>query len=160
MTTTLERCALLVLLLAMTAWPGFAEAGAGRGKAGPAIALAALAKAKPTYPRPLGPTHVAKEPIRVERYTHRPATDRRKGLAPHSFWTRPHPGRKGSADYVRRRLNIPHQVTRREEATLPKGTAYHERPVKGGRNHSREVIVHQRVPRGALRLRESPAKGR
>lgn len=117
-------------------------------------ATKALQKA-PVYRRPWGPRHHFRKETRIERYTNRPLTDKHRGLPRHSFWKSPEPGRKGSATHLRQKLNIPHPVKRREEIIVKHGSAYHERPIKGGRGHAREVILEKRVPGKELKLRES-----
>ncbi len=143
-----------LLLCAVLGDPCPALAGAlgkalGRGSTGKvAVGRAPVAR------RPLGPLHTFKEPTPLERFTRRPRLDRSRGLRPDSFWARPGQGRKGTAEHVRRKYEIPHRVTRREEFVASPGTRYHERPVKGAPRGSREVILHERVPGSHVTLRE------
>jgi len=142
-----------LLLVVTFAGPTVVKAGS-LWKAGARGAARGLAGKVHVYRRPLGPRHHFTYETRLERYSNRPRTDKIRGLPPHSFWKRPEPGRKGSAEHVRRKLDVPHQVRQREEVIVKPGTLYHERPIKGGRGHSREVILEHRVPADALKLRE------
>lgn len=143
---------LLLLSMAWGATP--VEAGSLAKAAGKGAARGVLQKA-PVYRRPVGPRHHFRKETRLERYTNRPHTDKIRGVPRHSFWKYPEPGRKGSATHIQRKLNIPHPVKRREEIVVKKGSAYHERPIKGGRGHAREVILEKRVPAKEIKLRES-----
>ena len=102
----------------------------------------------------LGSTHMFQQPIRLERWTNSPRTDLRRGLRPHSFWVRPGPGRKGGLQHLEKKLQLSHPVRQREEMAVRPGTTYHERPIRGGSGHAREVMPHDRVPKDALHLRE------
>lgn len=146
---------LVLFILAAGATP----VGAGSlGKAiGKGAARGILRKA-PAYRRPLGPKHYFRKETRLERYTNRQRTDKIRGLPPHSFWTRPEPGRKGSSVHIQRKLNIPHPVKRREVIRVKPGTVYHERPIKGGLNRSREVILEKPVPGKRIHLKERLTK--
>jgi hypothetical protein len=108
--------------------------------------------------QPLGPIHKFKEPTSLERWTNRPKTDAQRGLRDHSFWVRPHPGRKGGNEHLRDKLHLDHSVKRREQRVAPPGTTYHERPLRGGPAHEREVILHNRVPKNALEFKEKVRK--
>jgi len=135
--------------LGLTLLPLVAEGGS-LGKAAARGAARSIAKALPR--QKLGPIHRFRKPTPLERFTNKPKTDLRKGLDPHSFWTRPEPGPKGSAAHVRKELNIPHSVRRGERMTAPPGTRYHERPIRGAHGRKRETILHNRVPRKNLEL--------
>ncbi len=93
----------------------------------------------------LGPLRRARRPMKVLHVTRHPSIDARRGLPRHSFVVGARRGRLPKRAAVRRYLNIPHRVTARETIVLPKGTRYHERPVRGGRRYQREKIIHDRV---------------
>ena len=132
--------------------PKVAEAGLGKTVAKGGVR--GVPHKVPTYRRPWGPRHSFRKQIRLERYTNRPLTDKTRGLPRHSFWKYPEPGRKGSAIHVQRKLNIPHPIKRREEIIVKRETAYHDRPIKGGHGHAREVILEKPVQGKAIELRE------
>jgi len=103
----------------------------------------------------LGPIHTLKKPTIVERFTNRPATDKARGLGgkgKHVFTRRPRVGRKGTAEHIKKELNIHHPVKQRQKIVLPPGTQYHERPIRHGEAYSREVIVHGRIPGKAVKV--------
>ncbi len=106
-----RRLLAVLLVLALQA-PVPAQAGILLGKAAARGAARSLGR-EAVYRRALGPIHSFQKPTRLERVTNRPMTDLRRALPAHSFWTRPHPGRPGSAPHVERKLNIPHPVKAR-----------------------------------------------
>jgi hypothetical protein len=55
---------------------------------------------------------------------------------------------------MQKELNIPHPVKQREVIKVSLGMKYHERPVRGGESHKREVIIHGRVPGKDLDIKE------
>jgi hypothetical protein len=152
------RPLLAVLLVLILQAPVAAQAGMILGKAAARGAVRSLERGA-VYRRALGRVHLFRKPTRLERFTNRSLTDQRRGLPGHSFWTRPHPGRPGSAPHVKRKLNIPHPVKAREQVVVPGGTRYHERPIKGGQAHAREVILHKRVPGEAIKGGKALAGG-
>jgi hypothetical protein len=141
----LAVCAGALLLIAGAS----AEAkGLGRGRSG-----------GPRAPRqPLGPTHTFKHPTSLERWTNSPKTDARRGLRQHSFWVRPDRGPRGGNQHLERKLNLDHPVKQREQARVPAGTRYHERPIRGGTSHAREVILHDWTRKADLMLKERVRK--
>lgn len=147
--------ALLVAGLLATL-PAGAEAGA-LGKAVARGTAKGIAKALPR--QKLGPVHKFKAPTPLERWTNRPKTDARRGLPPHSYWIRPEKGPKGSAAHIRKELRIPHPLKQRERLVAPPGTRYHDRPLRGGERDQREVIIHDRVKPGDLKLGERVKPG-
>ena len=151
MTGSRIACVLLVLL-AMVLGSLPVEAGSA-GKAVAKGAARGILRKVPVYRRLLGPKHSFRKEALLERYTNRPSTDKLRGLPRHSFWTRPESGQKGSSAHIQRKLNIPHRVERREVIRVGPGTIYHERPVKGGLNRSREVILEKRVPGKRIELK-------
>jgi len=149
--TAVGRGLLTGLLIFVLQAPAVAEAGA-LGKAVARGATRSLVRRVPVYRRPLGPVHQFRTSTPLQRYTNRPHTDVRKGLPAHSFWVRPHPGRPASAPHIQQKLNIPHPVRAREVTGVKPGTVYHERPIKGGSGHTREVILEKPVPGRAIQV--------
>lgn len=139
----------VLLAITLALGPSLAEAkGAAAG-----VARGLIGKGKPSR-QPLGPVHELKKDTRLERWTNRPKTDKQRGLRPHSFWTKPERGPKGKVPHLRKEFNIDHPLKQREEMTAPRGTRYHERPVRGGKDGAREVIIHDRVPKHEIRPKE------
>jgi len=142
------------LMLFLTFVGSLPVEGASLGKAaGRAAARGALKRGVISRQR-IGPLHSFRKPARLERFTNKPRTDKARGLRKHSFWIRPHAGRRASAAHVQKKLNIPHRVKRRETFEAKPGTEYHERPIKGGRGHIREVILERPVSGKPIKLRE------
>lgn len=148
----------LVLLLALhgpvAANAGVAGKAVGRA-ASKRAATSAAVKKEVTGRQQLGPIHTFKKPTVVERYTNRPATDKIGGLGgkgQHVFTRHPSVGRRGTAEHMQKELNIPHPVKQREVIKVSPGMKYHERPIRGGEAHKREVIIHGRVPGKGVKL--------
>jgi len=127
----------LALLGTSTAHAGVVGKAVGRAVKQAVKRGAAKALKKGAVRQKLGPVHKIRKPTVVERYTNHPATDKAKGLGgkgKHVFTRRPRVGRRGTAEHIQKELNIPHPVKQREKITLPPGTKYHERPIRGGRS--------------------------
>lgn len=141
-------CGVAFVLLGVTHADAKGFAPGGRGP---------TAKA-PSSRQPMGPLHEFKRPTPLERWTNSPKTDARRGLRPHSFWVRPDRGPKGGSQYLKDKLNLDHSVKQREQMAVSPGTKYHERPTRGGTDHTREVILHNRVSKDVLELKEGVRK--
>lgn len=126
-----------------------AQASSPAQEVGKAAAKKAAKRLGESYQK-LGKRHVFAKPTRLERVTPSVRADRSRGLPGHSFWYRPHPGRKGTAAHVQRKLAIHHPVKRAETMVVRPGTKYHERPIRAGAPHQREVILEHRTPGRAI----------
>lgn len=142
-----------MVAIALLLGPGLVEA---KG-ATPGVGRGLIGNGRPSR-QPMGPIHEFKKDTRLERWTNRPKTDKQHGLRPHAFWTKPDRGPKGRAPHLRKEFNIDHPLKQREEMIARRGTRYHERPVRGGKDHAREVIIHDRVPKRDVRLQERVRK--
>lgn len=148
-----------ILAACLVLSPVAAEAGTLGGAAARGAARS-IAKALPR--RPLGPLYRFRKPTPLERFSNKPKTDLRRGLPPHSFWRTPQRGPK-TAEGVREKLNIPHEVKRAEKTIAAPGTPYHERPIQGGERGAREKVLHERVAPRDLQLGDAlqhPGSGR
>lgn len=149
------------LIILGLVWPITVNAGVAGKAAGRAAskraAVGAAVKKEVTPRQKLGPLHALKKPTTVERYTNRPATDQARGLGgkrKEVFARRIGSGRRGTAEHIRKELNIPHPVKQREEIRLPSGTKYHESPVKRGEARRRQMAIHGRIPKENIHLKE------
>ena len=150
------------IILALV-WPVAINAGvagkAVRRAASKRAATSAAVKKEVAGRQKLGPVHTLKKPTTVERYTNRPATDKARGLGGNRkevFARRIGPGRRGTAEHIRKELNIRHGVKQREELRLPSGTKYHESAIKGGEARRRQMAIHGRIPKENIHLKERP----
>lgn len=125
--------------------PEPAPAASPAQEVGKAAARHAIKRASGSYQK-LGEIHRYKEPTKLERVTKSVENDKKKGLPRHSFWYRPHGGRKATTEHARQKLAISHPVKGTESTIVKKGTKYHERPIRNGAPHKREIILEEPVP--------------
>lgn len=104
----------------------------------------------------LGKILTFEKPQTLIRWTNRPRTDVARGIMGnkhdrlHVFSQYPHPGRRGAPKLAQQRLAIRHKVTAPERITVPAGTRYHVRSIRGGAQGAKEVIVHGPIPSQAV----------
>lgn len=154
----MTRCRIMLVAILVVSIFGACQAEAKSiGPFGKGRLAKPLGKGGSTY-QPKGRLHTFKEETRLERWTNSPKTDTSRGLRKDSFWTRPQPGPKGNTEHIKKRLKIDHPIKRREETVATPGAKYHERPTRGSKGQQREVIIHDRVSKDALKLRERIAR--
>lgn len=142
--------------IAITLGLGVAQA-APLGKAVAKTTAKKLSQRAAAYQK-LGPIHKFEKQQTLIRWTNRPKTDAARGITGnkhdrlHVFTQYPHPGRKGSAMSAQRRLAIKHGVKIPEKIKLSPGTKYHVRPIRGGAQGEKEVIIHGPVPPRAVEI--------
>lgn len=102
----------------------------------------------PAHLKRFGQLHIFKRDTKLVRVTNRPTIEKKYGVKGDSFWTKSKQGRTPSAAYAKNKLALSHNVKAKEMTIAQKGSLYHERPLKKGKAHTREVIL------------EAPVKGR
>ncbi|MBI5410297.1 MAG: hypothetical protein HZA14_13120 [Nitrospirae bacterium] len=137
---------IIVLLLPTLLFSSlYAEAKSPAQTVGSAAAKRIVKRISPAHLKKFGPIRAFKRDTKLVRVTNRPSLDKSKGLDSHSFWTRSKQGRNPSAAFAKDKLELSHNVKAKEMAIAKKGTLYHERPLKNGKAHTREVILEDRV---------------